>query len=71
MTDVVDSDELLRRIQRGRAWAVREESAWRQRGAEAAGPDQAREAAARALAFQAVIGVLDEILNPGKHAEGG
>lgn len=71
MTDVVDSDELLRRIQRGRAWAVREESAWRQRGAEAAVPDQAREAAARALAFQAVIGVLDEILNPGKHAEGG
>jgi hypothetical protein len=73
MTDVVDSDELLRRIQRGRAWAVREERAWRERGdeLEAAEPDRAREAAARALAFQAVIGVLDEILNPGKHAEGG
>jgi hypothetical protein len=71
MADVVDSDELLRRIQRGRAWALREERAWRQRGDALAPdePDGARDAAVRALAFEAVVGVLDEILTPGKHGE--
>ncbi|MGW0186379.1 hypothetical protein ACWDV7_11570 [Streptomyces sp. NPDC003362] len=73
MTDVVDSDELVRRIQRGRAWALREQRAWRQRG-DALGPDEpdgAREAAVRALAYETVVGVLDEILTPGKHGEEG
>ena len=32
MTDVVDSDELLRRIRRARACAAQEERAWRARG---------------------------------------
>lgn len=73
MTDVVDSDELLRRIQRARACAVREERTWRTRSDElgAADPDGARDAAVRGLAYQAVLRVLDEILTPGKHdAEG-
>ncbi|MEV8554697.1 hypothetical protein AB0L04_33410 [Streptomyces glaucescens] len=71
MTDVVDSDELVRRIQRGRAWALREERAWRERSEtlRAAEPDGARDAAVRALAYRAVIGVLDEILTPGRHPD--
>ncbi|HZF93178.1 hypothetical protein [Streptomyces sp.] len=71
MTDVVDSDELVRRIQRGRAWALREENTWRQRSdaLRSAEPEEARDAAVRALAYQAVIGVLDEILTPGRHPE--
>ena len=71
MSDVVDSDELVRRIQRGRAWALREERAWRERSEALppAEPDGARDAAVRALAYTAVIGVLDEILTPGRHPE--
>jgi len=69
MSDVVDSDELVRRIQRGRAWALREERAWRERSEALppAEPDGARDAAVRALASGAVIGLLDEILPPGRH----
>ncbi|MET8244498.1 3-deoxy-D-manno-octulosonic acid transferase [Streptomyces sp. NPDC005202] len=69
MTDVVDSDELLRRIQRARSCAVEEERKWRGRR-EALGPDDpdgSREAAVRALAYETVLRVLDEILTPGKH----
>jgi len=71
MTDVVDSDELVRRIRRGRTWALREERAWRERSEalRPAEPDGARDAAVRALAYQAVIDVLDEILTPGRHAQ--
>ena len=69
MTDVVASDELMRRIQRARACAVQEERAWRGRR-DALGqddPDQAREAAVRVMAYETVLTVLDEILTPGKH----
>ncbi|GAA1011758.1 3-deoxy-D-manno-octulosonic acid transferase [Streptomyces sp. F-3] len=71
MTDVVDSDELLRRIQRARACAVREARRWRDRrdAPGPAGPDAAREAAVRVMAYEAVLRVLDEILTPGRHAE--
>ncbi|GAB2727224.1 hypothetical protein [Streptomyces bullii] len=70
MTDVVDSDELLRRIQRARACAVQEERTWRRRTDELGGsdPDGARDAAVRTIAYEAVLRVLDEILTPGKHA---
>lgn len=63
MTDVVDSDELLRRIQRARACAAEEERSWKARSEElgAADPD----AAVRALAYEAVTRVLDEIVRPG------
>ncbi|MFC9913502.1 hypothetical protein [Streptomyces sp. NPDC059862] len=73
MTDVVDSDELLRRIQRGRACAEQEERAWRARSDALAAhdPDGAREAAVRRLAYEVVLRVLDEILTPGRHAEAG
>ncbi|MET9443484.1 hypothetical protein [Streptomyces sp. NPDC006610] len=69
MTDVVDSDELMRRIQRGRACAASQERAWRTRGEtlRATDPEAAREADTRRLAYEAVLTVLDEILNPGKH----
>ncbi|NUO45832.1 MAG: hypothetical protein HOV82_27810 [Streptomyces sp.] len=70
MTDVVDSDELLRRIQRARACALEEERAWRTRSEalRPTDPEGAREAAVRTLAFESVLRVLDEILTPGKRA---
>ncbi|SNX56179.1 hypothetical protein SAMN06272735_0625 [Streptomyces sp. TLI_55] len=70
MTDVVDSDELLRRIQRARACALEEQRAWGTRREELrpTDPDGAREADVRTLAFEAVVTVLDEILTPGKRA---
>ncbi|GAA0919064.1 3-deoxy-D-manno-octulosonic acid transferase [Streptomyces thermoalcalitolerans] len=71
MTDVVDSDELLRRIQRARACAVGEVRRWRDRRDTLgpADPDAAREAAVRVMAYEAVLRVLDEILTPGRHTE--
>jgi hypothetical protein len=79
MADVVDSDELLRRIQRARACAAQEERAWRARGDELGGtdpgdfgdPGAAREAEVRRVAYGVVLRVLDEILTPGKHAAQG
>jgi hypothetical protein len=73
MTDVVDSDELLRRLQRARACAQQEERVWRDRREDlgAADPDPARDAVVRALAYETVVRVLDEILTPGKHDEPG
>jgi uncharacterized phage protein gp47/JayE len=67
MTDVVDADELLRRLQRGRKRAAEEERAWRERAQAltATDPDGAREAAVRAWAFEAVGRVLTEIVCPG------
>ncbi|MFF4586485.1 hypothetical protein ACFY30_12985 [Streptomyces sp. NPDC000345] len=69
MTDVVDSDELLRRIQRARACARDELRTWRARSGdlERADPDAAREARVRGLAYEAVLRVLDEIVTPGRH----
>ncbi|MEU2717727.1 hypothetical protein [Streptomyces sp. NPDC007205] len=68
MTDVVDADELLRRIRRGRERAAEEERAWRERAQTltATDPDGAREAAARARAFEAVLRVMEEIVSPGR-----
>ncbi|MCT9081017.1 hypothetical protein [Streptomyces fulvoviolaceus] len=73
MTDVVDSDELLRRIRRARTCAVEEERVWRARSDELrpADPDGARDAAVRTLAYEAVLRVLDEILTPGSRAAQG
>ncbi|MFF3912362.1 hypothetical protein ACFYZB_02595 [Streptomyces sp. NPDC001852] len=67
MTDVVDADELLRRIRRGREHAAEAERVWRERAQDltAKDPDGAREAAARAWAFEAVARVLQEIVCPG------
>jgi hypothetical protein len=72
MSDVVDSDELLRRIQRARACAQEEVRAWRARGADIAGADAdaARDARMRGIAYEAVLRVLDEIVTPGRPAEG-
>lgn len=74
MTDVVDSDELVRRIQRARACAQQEEDTWRERGEglRATDPEAAREAGVRTLAYEVVLRVLDEILTPGERpAHGG
>jgi hypothetical protein len=57
MTDVVDSDELLRRIQRARGFAAREARTWSEQG------DAVRE-----VAYEVVLRVLDEIVAPGRHA---
>ncbi|MFE1298669.1 hypothetical protein [Streptomyces sp. NPDC058731] len=75
MTDVVDSDELLRRIQRARAYAAQEARAGRARGgtgepeAGRGTDDAAPDAAVRTVAYEVVLQVLDEILRPGSHAE--
>jgi hypothetical protein len=67
MTDVVDADELLRRIQRGRDRAAGEARSWRERaqGLTATDPDGAREASVRASAYEAVLDALQEIAAPG------
>ncbi|MBC9716006.1 hypothetical protein H9Y04_26035 [Streptomyces sp. TRM66268-LWL] len=69
MTDIVDSDELLRRILRARDWAARQEHGWRARTAdlERADPDEEFAAQVYGCAFQAVRSVLDEIIEPGTH----
>ncbi|MBC2905650.1 hypothetical protein [Streptomyces cupreus] len=71
MTDVVDSDELLRRMQRARTCARQEEQAWRTRsfGLRSSDPEGARDARVRMLAYGAVLRVLDEILTPGTHPD--
>ncbi|MET9736112.1 hypothetical protein ABZZ79_37475 [Streptomyces sp. NPDC006458] len=72
MTDVVDADELLRRMRRSRACAVEELRGWQER-AEALrsqDPGAAGEARTRGLVYEVVIGVLDEILTPGRRPEG-
>ncbi|MEU2225951.1 hypothetical protein ACFY8B_34245 [Streptomyces sp. NPDC012751] len=71
MTDVVDADELLRRIRRGREHAAEEERAWRERARSltSTDPEGAREAADRARAFEAVLRVLEEIVSPGRGPE--
>jgi hypothetical protein len=73
MTDVVDSDELLRRIQRARACAQEEERAWRARSEDLrpGDPEAARDAAVRSLAYEAVLTVLDEVVTPGRRAQEG
>ena len=72
MADVVDSDELLRRMQRARACAQHEARNWRARSGDmrVSDPDGALEAAVRTLAYEAVVRVMDEILTPGRHPEG-
>ncbi|GHH52209.1 hypothetical protein FHS35_001096 [Streptomyces umbrinus] len=73
MADVVDSDELLRRIQRARAWAEREEETWKARSDDLrrGDPGGSRDADVRSQAYEAVRKVLDEILTPGVHATDG
>ncbi|MFJ5774149.1 hypothetical protein [Streptomyces sp. NPDC093094] len=72
MTDVVDADELLRRMQRSRTCAVEELRGWRARGEElrAHDPGAARDAEMRGLAYEVVVRVLDEILTPGVRSGG-
>ncbi|BDH05646.1 hypothetical protein [Streptomyces seoulensis] len=69
MSDVVDADELLRRIRRGRDLATEEERVWLERAQSltATDPERAREATERALTYQVVAGVLAEIVAPGSH----
>jgi hypothetical protein len=71
MTDVVDSDELLRRMQRARACARQEERTWRTQSEtlRSTDPEAARDAAVRTVAYETVLTVLDEILTPGRHSE--
>ncbi|WP_262060510.1 hypothetical protein [Streptomyces sp. STR69] len=57
MSDVVDSDELLRRIQQARAFAAQQARTWSEQG------DPVRE-----VAYEAVLRVLDEIVAPGPQA---
>lgn len=69
MTDAVDSDELLRRIQRARAWAQQEEQHWKTQSGTSGteDPNEALAAKMSASAYEAVRKVLDEIIEPGTH----
>ncbi|AIJ11574.1 hypothetical protein GCM10010095_52850 [Streptomyces anthocyanicus] len=71
MTDVVDADELLRRMHRARACALEEGRSWRARSEalRSTDPEGAREAAVRTVAYEAVLRVLDEVLTPGRNAD--
>ncbi|GHI10027.1 hypothetical protein Scel_83480 [Streptomyces cellostaticus] len=64
----MDADELLRRIRRARDCAAEQERAWWERAGSLAAtdPDGAREASARARAYEAVLRVLEEIVDPGR-----
>ncbi|MGW7268568.1 hypothetical protein [Streptomyces sp. NPDC054842] len=70
MSDVVDSDELLRRIQRARDWAAQEERHWKTQSgpSEATEADGAREADILAHVYEAVRKVLDEVVTPGSNS---
>ncbi|MFC4500895.1 MULTISPECIES: hypothetical protein [Streptomyces] len=72
MTDGVDADELLRRIRRARDQAREEVRIWQVRGAELerTDPEGAREARIRGLAYETVLGALDEIVAPGHGGTG-
>lgn len=67
MTDAVDADELLRRIQRARAWAQQEERHWKTQSdkSEKGDPSEALGAEIFACAYEAVRKVLDEVIEPG------
>ncbi|MGW0905251.1 hypothetical protein [Streptomyces sp. NPDC002853] len=69
MTDAVDSDELLRRIQRARAWAQQEEQHWKTQSAKANAddPNEALTARISATAYEAVRKALDEVIEPGSN----
>ncbi|OEJ23873.1 hypothetical protein AR457_04530 [Streptomyces agglomeratus] len=68
MADVVDADELLRRIRRARDWAAREEQHWSAHRSEAspAGDENGpRTAEILHSVYEAVRKVLDEVVDPG------
>ncbi|WP_138894150.1 hypothetical protein [Streptomyces chryseus] len=69
MADVVDADELLRRIRRARDWAAQEEQHWRGESDRAQTSEAAHqpplEAAILHSAYEAVRKVLDEVVDPG------
>jgi hypothetical protein len=69
MTDVVDSDEILRRILRARSWARREEETWKARSDELlpGDPSSSRDAELRGHTYEAIRRLLDEIVTPGVH----
>ncbi|MGW7084668.1 hypothetical protein ACWGH2_14350 [Streptomyces sp. NPDC054871] len=69
MTDVVDADELLRRIQRARDWAQQEEGHWKAESdkPQTDDPNEARRAEVFASAYEAVRKVLDEVVEPGSN----
>lgn len=69
MTDVVDADELLRRIQRARDWAQQEERHWKTQSdhQETEDPNEALAAEIHASAYEAVRKALEEIIEPGNN----
>ncbi|MTE22269.1 hypothetical protein F0L17_24835 [Streptomyces sp. TRM43335] len=70
MTDVVDADELLRRIRVARDWAAEREAAAGERAGDDGGSGTdggVRAADVDRAAFSAVRAALDEIIDPGSH----
>ncbi|MFE4858439.1 hypothetical protein [Streptomyces sp. NPDC056670] len=67
MADVVDADELLRRIRGARDWAIQQEDRLLSRADVASESGEASVNAETARAFTVVRSVLDMIIEPGKH----
>ncbi|WP_101254804.1 hypothetical protein [Streptomyces barkulensis] len=67
MTDVVDADELLRRIRVARDWAAEREAGTGGLSGAGEGADPTAAGIDR-VAFSVVREVLDEIINPGTHS---
>ncbi|HZG06133.1 MAG TPA: hypothetical protein VE546_21575 [Streptomyces sp.] len=66
MADVVDADELLRRIRVARDWAAEREAGISER-ADGGGGAEELTASINRVAFAVVREALDEIINPGTH----
>ncbi|GAA2433458.1 hypothetical protein [Streptomyces macrosporus] len=66
MTDVVDADELLRRIRVARDRAAEREAEFGERAERGSG-SEAVTADVNRVAFAAVREALDEIISPGAH----
>ncbi|GAA3624659.1 hypothetical protein ACLIYM_12790 [Streptomyces fenghuangensis] len=67
MTDVVDADELLRRIRVARDWAAEREAEAGSLPGTGEGADPTAAGVDRVV-FSVVREVLDEIINPGTHS---
>ncbi|GGR88453.1 hypothetical protein GCM10010252_29110 [Streptomyces aureoverticillatus] len=65
--DVVDAEELLRRIRAARDWAVREEQQLDAAARAAIDETDVLGLTIRSSAFEAVRLALDEIVEPGTH----
>ncbi|MFG3283436.1 hypothetical protein [Streptomyces sp. NPDC048111] len=70
MVDVVDADELLRRIRRARDWAKQREESLTLDDDTRSEPGKESRNTETARILRVVREVLDELVEPGKHTGG-